>query len=249
MRRLAILSLLLACTSDPAAQSAKPEVVDAAVDASSNDAAPTPAPFCQTREVAAVPQATGLLGSGVYTVESLSPAGLARSTRVDLLFGPEYPTRWTGTLAGSWYARCGQLTGRFELTDVPTVDAGIALRAVDTSLLEVSMSAPGRVETEVRGVYVAPETPNDGCAEFFPPGSRTPWVEQLTVVAEPPRAVRWLRPFECPEGALHAPEGAFLQGLVASPADAAGEAVYPSNTAPNASLPTMVTACAAAPFE
>jgi hypothetical protein len=249
MRRLALLSLLVACAADPATPSTESEVVDAADDASPNDATPPTTPVCETRTLEVVPQATGLLGSGVYTVESLSPAGLQRSTRVDLLVGPDYPDRWTGTLAGTWYARCGQLTGRFELDDVPPGDAAVALRAVDATLLEVSVSAPGRVEAEVRGVYVAPETPDDRCAEFFPPGSRTPFVEQVTIVAETPRAVQWTRPYPCPEGRFAAPEGAFLQGLVASPTDAAGEAVYPSNTAPNASLPVEVTACAASAFD
>lgn len=249
MRRLAMLSLLLACESDPAAQSAELEVDGAAVDASPNADAATTAPVCETRTLEVVPQAEGMLGSGVFTVESLSPAGLQRSTRVALLVGPEYPNRWTGTLAGTWYAACGQLTGRFEMNEVPPGDAALALRAVDTSLLEVTVSAPGRVEAEIRGVYVAPETPDDRCAEFFAPGSSTPWVEQVAVVADAPRGVQWSRPFDCPEGTLRAPEGAFLQGLVAVPVDAAGDAIFPSNTAPNASLPVEVTACAASAFQ
>jgi hypothetical protein len=106
----------------------------------------------------------------------------------------------------------------------------------------------GDQQTEFQ-LEVAPEMPDDRCAEFFPPGSRTPFVEQVTIVADTPRAVQWSRPYPCPEGRFAAPEGAFLQGLVASPTDAAGEAVYPSNTAPNASLPVEVTACAASAFD
>jgi hypothetical protein len=77
MRRLAMLCLLPACAAEPSTRAPEAEL-DGTVDtASPNDASAVPS-VCQTRNVAVRSQATGLLGSGVFTVESLSPAGLER---------------------------------------------------------------------------------------------------------------------------------------------------------------------------
>lgn len=238
-----------------AAQPASTEVDAGEFDGgpSSADAA-HPEAGCETRRDEVEPVAVGPVGVSVFTpehlVEDANGRRLEARVDVDFLVGAAYPTEFVGEVRDRWFGACGELRGEFVLDAVDPADS--SLDAVEVVVegpdrARFSVRREGTALVTLRGRYHAPSEPEDRCAERFPPDSDTPWFETLSIRAAAPAGVEWGRPFECREGPLVAPEGAYIGNLAPTALAADGRRLSPVNASWRHPVAYELRACLDAP--
>lgn len=256
MRRIALAALVvfacdLAESPDDAEVSDAGPVPDAAV------AEPADAAFdgsCRQIHFGARPTEGGSVGTFVFLPEHLirNENDLALDSRatLDFLFGNDFSTRWRGVIGDRWFGACGPMNGRFRLNSISGENEMISAVLAGENEIDFNFAAPGTAQIILSGVYLAPESPDDPCADTLPPGTEIPWTERLHVRVVRPAGISWLRPVECLDGGpVLLAEGARVDGLRPQALDADGTPLYPSNTDDGFDVAWSATLCAEAPFE